>query len=171
MIFDFNQLAFLLFCFFALWVFLFRNPDREAKNFSSNAFLSPIDGRVTRIASEGDYVYVNLDVGLFDIGVLRAPIEIVSYQFFHIHGSPLCLSSKASLLSPKIEINFGDHQMKIRQQLFHIHPLEPQNQFLQGERMGFLKQGKVELKMKKIELKINVDDRLKGGESVIGYLQ
>ncbi len=171
LIFDLNHFAFLLFCFFAFWIVLFRNPERKAFHLSSNAFLSPIDGKIIQIQSNGDYALIRIEVGLFDVGILHAPVEIAFCQVANIYGSPLFFSSKKSMLSPQSEVVFGEHQMRFTQNLFHIPPIDSERSYSQGERMGFLKAGSVELRIKKIELKVNVGDRLKGGESVIGYLQ
>ena len=171
LIFDLNGLAFWLFGFLAFWLILFRNPERKAFHISSNAFLSPIDGKIIQIQSNGDYALIRIEVGLFDVGILHAPVEITSFQIANIYGSPLFFSSKKSLFSPQSEVSFGEHKMKIVQNLFHISPIDLAKNYAQGARMGFLKAGNVELRIKKIELKVNVGDKLKGGESVIGYLQ
>lgn len=171
LIFEFKFLAFLFFCCCLLWAFLFRDPERHSSYLSANAFLSPIDGKVRQIVFREDQAIVTIDVGLFDVGVLRAPIAFEKPCFSQMFGSPLFFSSKKSLLSPQSVIVFENHSMKIMQNLFHFPPIEAYRSCKQGEKIGFLKAGEVELVIKDIEIKINIGDQLKGGESVIGYLQ
>lgn len=171
LIFGLKIFAFLFFCLCVLWVLLFRDPERHSSFLAPNAFLSPIDGRVTQLVFQDEKAIITIQVGVFDVGVLRAPITISHYYLSKIFGSPLFFSSKKSLLSPQSTLKFEGHLMQITQNLFHFSPIECKESFKQGERMGFLKAGEIQLVLKNIETKISIGDQLKGGESVIGYLQ
>lgn len=171
LIFELKILAFFFFCLCVLWVILFRDPDRHSSYLAPNAFLSPIDGKVTQLVFQDDQAIITIKVDVFDVGVLRAPITIDHYHLSKVFGSPLFFSSKKMLLSPKSVLDFEGQTMQIIQNLFHFSPIQSNKSFKQGERMGFLKAGEVKLTIKNIETKISIGDRLKGGESVIGYLQ
>lgn len=167
---SFEVLAFCFFVALIAWIFMFRNPERLATHLSSNAFLAPIDGKVEEIYAEGEYSVVIIHVGILDVGVLRSPLYISSYDISCLYGVPLLFSSKKNLLSPNFSLSFANHLLKIEQNLFSFFPIEQKERFERGERMGFLKAGKIKLRIKNIELKINIGDKIKGGESVIGYL-
>lgn len=171
LIFELKFFALFFFCFSVLWIIFFRDPDRHSPFLSHNAFLAPIDGRVTQLVFQDDLAMITIQVNLLDVGVLRAPIAISDYHISRIFGSPLLFSSMKSILSPQDTIAFEGHMMQITQNLFHCSPIEFNKDFKQGERMGFLKAGEIRLTIKNIETKVSVGDKLKGGESVIGYLQ
>lgn len=171
LIFELKFFAFLFFCFCVLWIIFFRDPDRHSSFLAHNAFLAPIDGKVTQLVFQDDLAIITIKVNVLDVGVLRAPIAISDYHLFRVFGSPLFFSSMKSILSPQNTMTFEGHMMQITQNLFHLPPIESHRNFKQGERMGFLKAGEVRLRIKNIETKISIGDKLKGGESVIGYLQ
>lgn len=171
LIFELKFFAFLFFCFCVLWIVFFRDPDRRSPFLSSNAFLAPIDGKVTQLVFQDDLAIITIQVKVFDVGILRAPIAINNYHFSRIFGSPLLFSSMKTILSPQDTIVFEGHTMQITQNLFHFSPIEFSKDFKQGDQMGFLKAGEIKLTIKNIEAKVSIGDKLKGGESVIGYLQ
>lgn len=171
LIFGLKAFAFFFFCFCVLWVILFRDPERRSSSLASNTFLSPIDGKVTQLVFQDNQAIITIKVDLLDVGVLRAPMKIDQYRLSKIFGPPLFFSSKKALLSPEVTMNFENHRMKITQYLFHFSPIEDNGSFKQGERMGFLKAGEIQLIVENIETKIDIGNQLKGGESVIGYLQ
>lgn len=167
---EFNGIAFLLFCFCLFWAFLFRDPNRHSSYLAPNAFLSPVDGEVRDLVFQEDQVIVTIEVGLLDVGILRSPVAIDQYSVSQISGVPLFFSSQKHFLAPQSTIHFESCTMRITQNLFHLSLLDSRN-FKQGEKMGFLKAGEVQISIKNLESKIDIGDKLKGGESVIGYLQ
>ncbi|MCE3047176.1 hypothetical protein [Helicobacter kayseriensis] len=167
---SFEFLACLFLILFALWVFAFRNPERLATHLSENIFLAPADGKIVEICAKGDKTKVVIEVGAMNVGVLRSPIAIKNYQLSKSCGVPLFFSKKRDFFSPVSSLSFLGHSICITQNLFRIEPFYSQGEFERGERMGFVKAGRVEMQIQKIELKVNVGDRIKGGESVIGYL-
>lgn len=169
LIFSLETLSWCLFILFVFWVFMFRNPERLATNLSNNAFLAPIDGKIKEIDTRGNRSKVVVDVGILDTGVLRSPIKILNCKKSAFHGVPL-LMQKQAFFSPEYILSFGHCLIKVTQNLFDSYPFFEQTSFERGERMGFVKVGKVELEIENIELKINVGDKIKSGESVIGYL-
>ncbi|WP_027326951.1 hypothetical protein [Helicobacter pametensis] len=171
LVFSWDLFALIVFCCLFLWIVMFRNPERLATHLSPNAFLAPIDGKILEILTQGDRTKIVISVGVLDVGILRSPMHIDHYEISAIHGVPLFFSNKKEAFSPHLSLKFGNHFLKIQQNLFRINPLDEQKSFERGERMGFLKAGKVELELESVELKVNIGDKIRGGESVIGYLK
>lgn len=171
LILGFKALSFFAFCLCVLWAILFRDPERHPYSFEENAFLSPVDGKVIDLVFRENKVLMTIKVDVLDVGVLRAPINIDEYRLSKISGSPLYFSSKKALLCPQITMKFEKYAMKITQNLFRFLPIEAKASFRQGQKMGFLKAGEIELALEDIEVKVDVGQQLKSGESVIGYMQ
>lgn len=154
-----------------LWIILFRNPERNALHISENAFLAPIDGVITEINSKDNICQIKISNHFFDVGVIRSPIYIPIHSLTATHGIPLYFSNKKHFFNSEICFYFNDHSMILHPQLFHLSPINENIKELErGERMGFMK-GEIILEIKNIETKINVGDHVKGGESVLGFLQ
>lgn len=170
--FGLGNLSFLFAVALVFWVFMFRNPERVALHISSNAVLSPIDGEIKQIYSSENSTKVIISSKILDVGVIRSPFDIAEYQVSDTFGIPLYLSKAKEFFAPKIVFDFYKGKMTFRPNLFHIYPLRLKTKSLErGERMGFMKAGEVELELSGVEIKLNVGDKVKGGESVLGYLQ
>lgn len=170
--FGFSNLAFLFAIALAFWIFMFRNPERVALHLSENAFLSPIDGEIKQIQSKENITTITINSSVLDVGVIRSPMDIADYKIDALYGIPLYFSKTKEFFASKISFSFARGKMTFCPSLFHIYPLNPKTQNLErGERMGFMKAGEVVIEIKDIEVKVNVGDKLKGGESVLGYLQ
>lgn len=170
--FGFSKLAFVFVLLLAFWLFMFRNPERVALHLSNNAFLSPIDGKIKQIESKENVTVITISSNIFDVGVIRSPFDISEYKINNLYGVPLYFSKTKDFFASKFDFDFGRGKMTFRPALFHIYPLKPKTTLLQrGERMGFMKAGEVKIEIRDIEVKVNVGDKLRGGESVLGYLQ
>lgn len=168
---GFNHLAFVFAVALVGWVYMFRNPERVALHLSDNALLAPIDGEIKQIQSIGDKCFITIESRIFDVGVIRSPLNIQNYQISQVYGIPLYFSQKRSFFNSKVEFCFGENKMTFFPQLLHFSPLKSSITTLErGERMGFMK-GEVQMEIKNLETKLNVGDKVKGGESVLGYLQ
>lgn len=166
-----KNLAFLFAIALVGWVYMFRNPERVALHLSDNALLAPIDGEIKQIQSAGDKCIITIESKIFDVGVIRSPLNIQNYQISQTYGIPLYFSQKRDFFNPKVEFCFGENKMIFSPRLFHIFPLKSSITTLErGERMGFMK-GEVQMEIKNLETKLNVGDKVRGGESVLGYLQ
>ncbi|WP_305862265.1 hypothetical protein [Helicobacter cholecystus] len=171
LLFGLGSLCFIFLIFLIFWLILFRNPERNALHLSENAFLAPIDGVITEISSTANRCQIKIKNQLFDVGVIRSPRHIQAYTLSEIHGIPLFFSNKKSLFNSEIVFSFGENKMIFYPQIFKFYPLNLNlNELERGERMGFMK-GEIILEIEGIETKVNVGDRVKGGESVLGYLQ
>lgn len=171
MLFGLGGLCLVFFASLVFWVVLFRNPERIALHLSENAILAPIDGIITDISSKANICQITIKNQLFDVGVIRSPQHIQAYSTSEIYGIPLFFSHKKAFFNSKVTFCFGENKMIFRPQIFHLPPLYLNlNELERGERMGFMK-GELILEIKNIETKLNVGDKVKGGESVLGYLQ
>lgn len=170
--FGFSNLAFLFAIALVFWIFMFRNPERVALHLSDNAFLSPIDGEIKQIQSKENITIITIVSGVLDVGVIRSPFDIAEYKIDNLYGIPLYFSKTKEFFASKFDFSFKRGKMTFRPNLFHIYPLKPKTTMLErGERIGFMKAGEVVIEIKDIEIKVNVGDKLRGGESVLGYLQ
>lgn len=171
LLFGLGSLSVILLLFLVLWLILFRNPERNALHLSENAILSPIDGIISEINSKGDMCQIRIKNTFFDVGVIRSPMKINAYSLSQIHGIPLYFSSKKEYFNSEVSFEFSNHKMTLHPQLFHISPISSTLlEFERGERIGFMK-GDLVLEMKNVEIKLNVGDKVKGGETIVGYLQ
>lgn len=84
----------------AFVVYFFRDPEREPATDDALALLSPIDGVIKEIGNvnfEGEEcAKVVIEKGFFDVGVLRAPCDIVDANLRRRHGLFLCTHMKIS---------------------------------------------------------------------------
>lgn len=167
-----EKLAILFAFALGLWLFMFRNPERVALHLSDNAVLSPIDGEIEQIQSSENTTKIIIVSKVLDVGVVRSPLNIAEYKINNIFGIPLYFSRTREFFTSKVELNFLSGKMIFRPSLLHIYPLKLKtNNLERGERIGFMKAGSVELELSGIEVKLNVGDKVRGGESVLGYLQ
>ncbi|NPA11919.1 MAG: phosphatidylserine decarboxylase family protein [Epsilonproteobacteria bacterium] len=167
---------------FAFFVYFFRNPERIPEDASPNAVISPSDGTVIEIAqavspiSKKESIKISIRLSLFDVHIQRSPIEGEMIAREYIKGAFLALSSeKASelneqnriLFSKDIEVNqiagFITRRIVMFRDLGAV--------FL-GERYGMIMFGsQVDLYLPKDSvIKITEFQKLKAGESLIGYL-
>ena len=166
-----GQLGFVFAVALVGWVYMFRNPERVALHLSDNALLAPIDGEIKQIQSVGDKCLITIESKIFDVGVIRSPLNIQNYQISQTYGIPLYFSRKREFFNSKVEFCFGENKMIFFPRFLHFSPLKSSITTLErGERMGFMK-GEVQIEVKNLETKLNVGDKVRGGESVLGYLQ
>lgn len=171
LLFGFGSLCVFFLIALMFWIVLFRNPERNALHLSNNAILAPIDGVITEINSKGDVCQIKIKNRLFDVGVIRSPMPISAYSLSQTHGIPLYLSKKREFFNSEVNMDFAEHKITLYPQLFAFPPMSQNlKEFERGERMGFMK-GELVIEMKNIQTKLNIGDKVRGGESILGYLQ
>jgi phosphatidylserine decarboxylase len=177
-------LNFLVWVFFLIFIFaayLFRNPERLPAEDDIFAILAPADGTISSISKvlmgKKEYIKVEIQKHLLDSSLLRAPtsMHIISskkrHGLFLPIGSSLnktlgesvfltCRSRNSDLL---LKINAGIFSRNI--ELFKtIGPLR------YSQRFGLLVEGSVELFVEvDSRIKVALGDKIKAGESVLGY--
>lgn len=156
------------------WLFMFRNPERLPSERLPNALMAPCDGVIENIEYASDAILVTLKIGLLDVGVLRAPFVMQNPSFQKQEGLSVYLASdeKKEALNARYGLKVEDFEMMITPELFgaKIYGL---GSFCTGERIGFCKVGRLRLQLKPnfVELKVNIGDILKSGETLLGYVR
>jgi len=174
-------LAFLLLFFF---LYFFRNPERIPEEEGENVVISPSDGTVVSITealspiSKEKSLKVSIRLSIFDVHIQRSPIagEIKSREY--IHGEFLSLNDeKASELNEQNRVLFENEKSKIEVNQIagfitrRIVMFKDLGKIKLNERYGMIMFGsQVDVYLpKSITLKVTEFQKLKAGESIMGY--
>ena len=179
---DSDLLAFIFFGATLLFLYIFRNPERELPVFEDNSILSPVDGAVNSIVEldDSEYAYrVDIESNYLDVSILRAPMHAKIKSLNLQHGTRVSSMSKLfSDTNEKAEIVFIDkngNQMKV------VHTLKqsfsplilnviPSQQVHQTARYGFMNNGITSIYLpQNVRINVNVTNELKASESLLGY--
>ncbi|MGA9305046.1 MAG: phosphatidylserine decarboxylase [Candidatus Sulfotelmatobacter sp.] len=172
----------LLFAAFVLW--FFREPERVIPD-SPGAIVSPGDGKVTEAAivtlDGGKQVRISIFLSVFDVHVNRSPIAGVVREVRYQRGKFLNAMNQAS--AEQNEQNIvrveGDGQVVVFKQIAGLlarrivfHP-KIGERLERGQRVGLIKFGsRVDVLCDaSAALQVKVGDRVRGGASVLAYLQ
>ena len=172
----------LLLAVFFLW--FFRDPERAIPD-AEGAVVSPGDGKVTdvlfvTVAGE-KLARISIFLNVFDVHVNRSPIAGVVREVRYQRGKFLNAMNQAS--AEQNEQNVvrmeGDGQVVIFKQIAGLlarrivfHP-KVGDRLERGQRVGLIKFGsRVDVQFDAAaSLQVKVGDRVRGGESVLAYLQ
>jgi len=177
----FIVLAFLLLFFF---LYFFRNPERVPEEEGENVVISPSDGTIISITetlspiSKEESLKVSIRLSIFDVHIQRSPIagEIKSREY--IHGEFLSLNDeKASELNEQNRVLFENEKSKIEVNQIagfitrRIVMFKDLGKIKLNERYGMIMFGsQVDVYLpKNITLKVTEFQKLKAGESIMGY--
>jgi phosphatidylserine decarboxylase len=186
LLFNFSLiLQLLFFALFAFMVFFFRNPERIPEDESEGALISPTDGTVIEISNEispitkEESIKISVRLSLFDVHVQRSPITGEMSAREYIHGTFLSLNSpKASELNEQNRVLFENEKAKIvvnqiagfiTRRIVMFRDLGPVRV---AERYGMIMFGsQVDIYLPlNTQIKVTEFQKVKAGESVIGYL-
>jgi phosphatidylserine decarboxylase len=186
LIFHFNGFfQLILFLIFAFFVYFFRNPERVPEDTSKNAIISPSDGEIIEIVKtkspilQEEMIKISIRLGLLDVHVQRAPIDGKISAKEYVHGTFLSLNSpKASELNEQNRVLFENENAKvvvnqiaglITRRIVMFKDLESVQK---AERYGMIMFGsQVDIYLPvNTEVKVTEFQKVKAGESVIGYL-
>jgi len=176
---------FFWFLSFAFFVYFFRNPERIPEEESENVIISPSDGTVISITetlspiSKEESIKVSVKLSIFDVHIQRSPIngKITSREY--IHGEFLFLSDeKASELNEQNRVLFENEKSKIEVNQIagfitrRIVMFKDLGKIKLAQRYGMIMFGsQVDVYLpKNIRLKVTEFQKVKAGESLIGYL-
>jgi len=172
------------FVLFAFMVFFFRNPERIPEDDSKGAVISPSDGVVTEITNaispltNKESIKISIRLSLFDVHIQRSPIEGEMSAREYIHGTFLSLNSpKASELNEQNRVLFKNEISEIvvnqiagfiTRRIVMFRDLGP---IRLAERYGMITFGsQVDVYLPlNTKLKVTEFQKLKGGETLIGY--
>jgi phosphatidylserine decarboxylase len=171
----------LLACFF-LW--FFRDPERFIPQ-DAGAVVSPGDGKVTDvstvIAGNEKQMRLSIFLSVFNVHVNRSPIAGVVREVRYQRGQYLNAMNQASaeLNEQNIVTVEGDGQRVVFKQIAGLlarrivfHP-KVGDRLERGQRVGLIKFGsRVDVLLDaSAHVNVKIGDRVKGGASVLAYLQ
>lgn len=177
----------LLICAAAAIIYFFRNPERISEDDDKNAILSPSDGVITSIDREfeesflkDECVSITISTSLKDAHFIRAPFASSFRQKSVLHGLFLPISNeKAKYLNERFAAFFEGENGKNYLLSVIAGGLATKISLYQnedarirgGERMAFLKSEfqTVLYLPREVSIKKAVGDRVKAGESLLGY--
>lgn len=163
----------------AFMIFFFRNPNRNIPT-EPNIIVSAADGKVTQIEDRSDGKFVSVFLSPFDVHINRAPIsgKIVDMKLFK--GKKIsATNNRASSTNERNAITIeGERIIVVCTQIVGILARRivcwnnKGDRLARGERFGLIKFGsRVDLLMpKNVNILVNIGDRVKGGETIIGKL-
>jgi len=171
-----------LFAAFFLW--FFRDPERTIPQ-EPGAVVSPADGLVTDVSTAGSEAQKQLRISIFlsviDVHVNRSPIAGVVRDILYQRGTFLDARNKAC--ADENEQNIvtveGEGQRVVLKQIAGLlarrivfHP-KIGDRLKRGQRVGLIKFGSRTDVLLEATARANVKvgDRVKGGETVLAYLQ
>jgi phosphatidylserine decarboxylase len=173
-----------LLAFFFLW--FFRDPEREIPQ-DAFAVVSPGDGKVTDVstvtAGNEKQTRLSIFLSVFDVHVNRSPIAGVIRDIRYQRGQYLNAMNQASAELNEQNIvtleNDGDSQTVVFKQIAGLlarrivfHP-KVGDRLERGQRVGLIKFGsRVDVLLDaSARVNVKIGDRVKGGSSVLAYLQ
>jgi len=175
---------FLIITLFVLW--FFRNPNRTTPE-DEKAVISPADGRVIKIEEveeemlSGKVIKVSIFMNIFNVHVNRMPCAGTVKKIRYSKGKffPASLD-KASVFNERnsVLIKTADNKEILTIQIAGIIArrivcwVKENTQIQKGERFGLIKFGsRLEVFMPPDStVRVTVGDKVKAGESTIGYL-
>jgi phosphatidylserine decarboxylase len=175
-------LAPLLLAVFFLW--FFRDPERAIPD-APGAVVSPADGKVTDVSAvtvDGEKkVRISIFLSVFDVHVNRSPIAGIVRDVRYQHGKFLNAMNQASAEHNEQNIVSvgGEGQTVVFKQIAGLlarrivfHP-KVGDQLERGQRVGLIKFGsRVDVQLDSTAVpQVKVGDRVRGGASVLAYLQ
>jgi len=171
-----------LLAFFFLW--FFRDPERVIPS-EAGAVVSPGDGKVTDVSTldtpDGKKLRISIFLSVFDVHVNRSPIAGVVREIRYQRGK--FLNAMDAVSAEHNEQNIvtveGDGQKVIFKQIAGLLArrivFNPKvgDRLERGQRVGLIKFGsRVDVVLDaSTRPSVKIGDRVKGGASVLGYLQ
>lgn len=119
-------------------LFFFRDPERIPP---FTGLVSPADGTVSEIRTEGDRIRVCIFMNVHDVHVVRAPDDGVVEHVEHESGGYRPAFSKESDRNEKVHVGFGDSDVTLIAGAFarRITPyVEEGDELERGERLGHI---------------------------------
>jgi phosphatidylserine decarboxylase len=172
----------LLLAIFFLW--FFRDPERAIPD-AAGAVVSPGDGKVTDVSfvtvGSEKFARISIFLSVFDVHVNRSPIAGVVSEVRYQRGKFLNAMNRASAEQNEQNIVSveGDGQVVVFKQISGLlarrivfHP-KVGDRLERGQRVGLIKFGsRVDVLLNaEAALQVKVGDRVRGGASILAYLQ
>lgn len=183
---DADFLQFLAFGAFVAVGYIYRNPERIVPYNQPGSIVSVADGIVTAIETvsecaglEGPCFKIGIKSGCLDTSVLRAPFESCVTRAEVRRGSRLALVNPlAAMLNEKALLEFTsengnsvvcEHFMEQNPADLSVY-VSHENRIYQGARYGLMLKGNHTMYLPlESRVAVKVGDKLRAGESLIGY--
>ena len=159
---------------FVAW--FFRDPDRLA---SGPGVVSPADGRVSVLRTEGDQLRIGVYLSATDVHVTRAPFDGTVRGVTHRPGAHRLAFSKASERNERVDVDVdtdeGPAEVSLIAGAFarRIHPyVEAEADLSRGQRIGHIDFGSradvlLPPAYDREDLLVETGDRVRAGESIV----
>lgn len=169
------------FIFLALFMaYFFRDPQRTISD-EDGIIVSPADGRVTRVEENENGKFVSIFLSPVDVHINRAPIAGRITKIEYVNGRKMpATSNNASLINERNSLTIeGEKITVICTQIAGIVARrivcwsKEGDSLSLGEKFGLIKfSSRTDLQMPfNVEVLVKVDDRVKGGETIIGRIK
>lgn len=169
-----------LLAFFFLW--FFRDPERVIPN-EAGAVVSPGDGKVTDVVVGGDQrLRISIFLNVFNVHVNRSPISGVLHDVKYVRGK--FVNAMSDLSADQNEQNIAtvegdDGQRVVFKQIAGllarriVFTPKVGDRLERGQRVGLIKFGsRVDVVLDATaRVNVKLGDHVKGGSSVVAYLQ
>ncbi len=169
-------------------IYFFRNPEREIPE-DERAVVAPADGKVIRIEKvreenylKAEAIKVSIFMSVFNVHINRIPFSARVVEVGHHPGRFFVANQdKASISNERqsILLETGENKRLLLNQIAGVvarriicHARKG-DYFKKGQRFGMIRFGsRVELFLPlETELIVKEGDRVKGGQSIVGYLR
>jgi phosphatidylserine decarboxylase len=167
----------------AFFLWFFRDPDREVPG-QEGALVSPADGKVTDVSpvvsNDASRLCISIFLNVFDVHVNRSPISGIIREVRYQKGKFVNAMNAASaeLNEQNVVTVEGEGQTVVFKQIAGllarriVFNKKVGNRVERGERVGLIKFGsRVDVLLDaSAAIEVKVGDRVKGGSSVLAYL-
>ncbi len=182
----------LVFAFLQIWIgavffvalalfmaFFFRDPNRRISS-EPGIIVSPADGRVTRVEENENGKFISIFLSPADVHINRSPIAGKITKVAYISGKKVpATRNEASLINERNSLTIeGERVTVICTQIAGILARRivcwkrEGDQLTLGERFGLIKfSSRTDLQLPfNVDVLVKVDDKVKGGETIIGKI-
>ncbi len=183
----------IIFAFFGLWIgviifglltffmiYFFRNPHRNIPT-EPNIIVSPADGRVTRVEENEAGKFVSIFLSPLDVHVNRSPIAGKITKIDYIYGKKMpATSNNASLVNERNSLLIEGEKISVTcTQIAGIVARrivcwnKEGDNLERGQLFGLIKfSSRTDLQMPaNVDVLVKVDDKVKGGETIIARIK
>ncbi len=172
-----NILALVFFIICLFFILIFRNPERIAEYRKENMIIAPCDGIVRDVYISNNKTTIKVEIGIFDVGVLRTPMFIDSINTIYKHGLFIKNDEKLKeILNTRhcingIKNNNTIYSIKLLPEIWNKVNIYNTNLAFAGDRIGFMKYGFLFLTINvSCNIKIQKGDNIIAGQTLLGKL-
>lgn len=183
---DIDLLQYLAAFMFIVSAYIYRNLERTVPEYQKNSIVSPVDGKISAVEMvdscpemDGTCQKITIRTGCFDTSLLRVPFDATVENLDHRHGTRLSRKrDHARELNEMALMSLSDEQghKLVVEHLLEQSPdtislgISTGQQLRQGTRYGLIVKGTHILYLPgNSVLSIKAGDRLRAGESFLGY--